>query len=279
MRGHGLFAVANALAHHERPNQACHGGVDVHHGAAGEVKRAGLPDVAGLGIHAVDHLFAGVGVWAHPKPNHVRDWRIAEGEPQGHEGQHGRELHALGKGADDQAGGDTGKRSLVGGKQDFRNDHALAEGGSVGKSAGRVVPDAFHEQPVKAAEKCAAFGKRQAVAIHKPQHHDEREGHHDLHQHRQHVLGAHQPAIKQRQAGHRHHDDQQRADHHPGVIALVGNRRRRCCGCGGCRRCCNCSGRRCSGFGGFGFGSGARGCGGGCGCSGLCHGGSAKQQS
>ncbi len=87
---------------------------------------------------------------------------------------------------------------------------ALAEGGAHREGAGRRVEHALHEQPVEAADEGVALGEGQAVAVDAPQHDDHREGDHHLHQHRQHVLAAHQAAVEQRQAGHGHHDDQQR---------------------------------------------------------------------
>ena len=265
VRRHGFLAVADALANHEGTDQACNGGVDVHHRAAGKVQRAGLPDETGFRVHGIDHVFGAVGVGAHPEPNHVRNRGVAEGEPQHHEGDHGRELHAFGKGTNDQAARDASKGGLEGGKHNLGYDHALAEGGCVGKRAGRVVPDAFHEQPVKAAKEASAFGEGQAVAIDEPQHHNQREGHHHLHQHRQHVLGAHQAAIKQGQAGHRHQDHQQGGDHHPGGIALVRHecrgRWRRCGGSGCCSRCSSrIRGGRCRRLGCFGLRRGGSWC-------------------
>jgi hypothetical protein len=148
--------------------------------------------------------------------------QVAEGEPQHHEQQHGRELDALGEGAHDQCAGDAGERGLEGCEGDLGNHHALAEGGRVGKGARCVVPDALHEQPVKAADEGIAFGERQAVAIDEPQHDDQRERDHDLHQHRQHVLAAHQAAVEQRQAGHGHQDHQQVATIIQAVSPLLG---------------------------------------------------------
>ena len=58
VRRHRLLAVADALADHEGAHQAGDGGVDVHHGAAGEVQRAPLPGQAGLGVHRVDDRLA-----------------------------------------------------------------------------------------------------------------------------------------------------------------------------------------------------------------------------
>jgi hypothetical protein len=48
-----LAAVAGALADHVGTDQAGDRGIDVHHGAAGEVQRALGPQVARLGQHAI----------------------------------------------------------------------------------------------------------------------------------------------------------------------------------------------------------------------------------
>ena len=50
VRRHRFLAVADALADHVGADQAGDAGVDVHHGAAGEVERALLPQPAGLGV-------------------------------------------------------------------------------------------------------------------------------------------------------------------------------------------------------------------------------------
>jgi hypothetical protein len=100
----------------------------------------------------------------------------------------------------------------------FGDDHALAEGG-----ADRVDGDPLEEDLVEHAKEATAFGEGHRVAVDHPEHADQREGHEDLHQHREHVLGAHQAAVEQRQARDRHQDDQRGAGHHPGVVALVGD--------------------------------------------------------
>ena len=241
MRRHGFFAVTDALAQHIGADQTGHSRVDVHDGAAGKVQCARLPDIAGFGVHGVHHFFAGVSVRAHPEPDHVSDRCVAEGEPDHHEQQHGRELHALSESADDQRAGDTGKRGLEGGKNDLGNDHALAESCSVGKCACSVVPDTGHHQAVKTAEEGVALSEGQAVTVDEPQHHDHRERDHDLHQHGQHVFAAHQAAVEQGQAGNGHENDQNGRDHHPAGVTLVGNqnwrgRRGRCSSRGRCGR-------------------------------------------
>ena len=119
VRRHDLLAVADALADQERADQAGDAGIDVHHGAAGEVDRAPLEDQAGVGHDFVElglrgGLGGGVGrgrerlrgrvdrVRAGPVPDHVGDREIDEGHPQRDEQRHRRELHALGERADDQ---------------------------------------------------------------------------------------------------------------------------------------------------------------------------------
>ena len=65
-----------------------------------------------LRVHRVDDVGSGVRVRARPEPDHVRDRQVGEREPQHHEQQHRRELHALGERAEDQAAGDGGERRL-----------------------------------------------------------------------------------------------------------------------------------------------------------------------
>ena len=154
---HGFLAVTDPLADHVSADQTSNSSIDVYNRAACEVQRAGLPDVAGLAIHGINDFFAGVGIWAHPEPHHVCNRCVAESKPDGHEHQHGRELDALGKSTHDQAAGNAGKRGLESSKHDFRNVDAFAEGCSIGKRARRIVPDAFHEQPVEPADKGIAF--------------------------------------------------------------------------------------------------------------------------
>ena len=239
VRSHGFLAVANTLADHEGSDQASNSGVDMHNGTAGKIKCAHLPDITAFGIHGVNHFLAGVDIRAHPEPHHVCNRCVAEGEPQRHEEQHSRELDAFCKRANDQAAGDASKRSLECRKHDFRNHNAFAKRSGIFKRAFHVVPDSTHEQPAKPAEERIAFGKRQAVAVDKPQHNNHRESDHDLHQHGQHVLAADQAAVEQCQTGNGHEDHQQGGDHHPGGIALIWHGR-------GCSSGSRCSGRSCS---------------------------------
>ena len=106
---------------------------------------------------------------------------------------------------------DDGEHELV--------DHEalLGNGGRVGQV--RRQSHAVQEGIVQAADERVARPEGQRVAAHEPQHRDD--GHHGeaLHHGAQHVLLAHQAAVEQRQAGAGHHQHQQRAGQHPGVVA------------------------------------------------------------
>ena len=108
-------------------HQARDTGVDVHHRAAREVERALLEQEAGVDVAAAPASAA----CRHPdppRPDHVRDREVGEGEPEDHEQQHRGELHAFGEGADDQAGRDGGERQLEAEVDKLGDVHALAEG-------------------------------------------------------------------------------------------------------------------------------------------------------
>ena len=89
--------VVLALAEHDRAHQAGNAGIDVHHGAAGEVEH--LTRRPSCRQEAV-----------RPRPN-ARSG-IDEDRPQAHEPQHRREFHALGEGAGDQRRRDDGEGHL-----------------------------------------------------------------------------------------------------------------------------------------------------------------------
>jgi hypothetical protein len=82
----------------------------------------------------------------------------------------------------------------------------------------------LQEQLVEAAEEGVALGEGHAVAIHRPQHADQREHTNTCISTDSMFLAAHQAAVEQRQAGDAHQDDEGRGDHQPGVVALVGHR-------------------------------------------------------
>ena len=127
------------------------------------------------------------------------------------EQQHGAEFHALRERAGDQRRRDDGEHELI--------DHVglLRNGGGV-IGIGRRA-DAVQEQVAQVADERRAFAERQAVADHGPQHGDHRHQDEAVHHGAEHVLAPHQAAVKQRQAGAGHHQDQRGADQHPGVVA------------------------------------------------------------
>ena len=63
-----------------------------------------------------------------PVPNHVRDRRVNEREPQHHERQQCSKAHAFGDCADDQGGRDRRKRHLKAEVGVFRHHHTVRKG-------------------------------------------------------------------------------------------------------------------------------------------------------
>ena len=239
----GFFAVTDALANQISTHKACNTGVDMHHGAACEVERAPLPNLAGCRVQTVHQFRVGVRIRTRPEPHHVCDWDVAEGKPDDGEDEHGREFHALSECAHDQRAGDACESCLKRHEHDLGNDDAFAKRCRVGERASDVIEQAVAKHSGRSAEVGVAFGERKAIAVDQPQHHNQREHHENLHEHRQHVFRTHEATVEQCEARHRHHDDEQRRNHHPGGVAFV-------------RLGCFCS-RRC--------GSGRGGTSGGCG--------------
>ncbi len=120
----------------------------------------------------------------------MSDWDVAKREPDHCEDQHRRELHALGEGANDQRAGDASERGLEGHEDDFRDDNALAERSCHRERAGHVIEQPFAEQSTRTTKEGVALGEGEAVAVDEPEHHDQRERDHHLHQYGQHVLRA-----------------------------------------------------------------------------------------
>ncbi len=232
---HRLLAVADPLAEHECADQRGDAGVDVHHGAAGKIDGTPLEGKTGVVLHGgqcrlgsglgfagrLRDLFGSIadGVRAGPVPDHVRHGEVDEGHPQGNEQHQGGELHALGKTADNQCGGDAGKGHLEADVDKLRNDDAVRERGRH-----RVGCDAHQEGLRQAADEAieGARSKGQAVAVDHPDQYHHADDCEHLHQHRYDVLGAHQTRIEQGEAGDRHQEHQHARNHHPRRIALVG---------------------------------------------------------
>ncbi len=183
VRCHGFFAITDALAHHECTDQACDGGVDVHHRTTREVQRTFLEQPAGGCCCSSGSISIGVGIRTRPEPDHVCNRQVSEGEPQGRKQQHGSELHAFSKSTHNQSHGDGGESGLEGDESKLLDDNALAESGGIGDSAGYRIKDAFQQHTVETADERVARGERQRVTVNRPQHGDQREDAEHLHEH------------------------------------------------------------------------------------------------
>ena len=197
----------------------------MHHGATSEVKRTFLEQEARRGAGRLARSGVGVSVGAGPEPHHVCHREISEGKPDDHEQQHRGEADAFSEGTDDQAAGDCCEGTLEDDVGQFGDDDAFAEGGG-----DAIDGDPFEEEFIECADEGIAFGKGQRVTKRHPQHADQGEGDEDLNEHREHVLGANESAVEQGQPGNRHQDDEGGTDHHPGVVALVGDQGGSCRG-------------------------------------------------
>ena len=193
-----LAAITDALADEVRAHQACDTGIDVHYRTACEIQRAQFEQIATA------------------CPDHVRQRQVAEGEPQHREQQYRGQLGAFGESTDDQRTGDAGEGGLEHDEHVFRQLEAIGE-----RVSQRVHGDPFQEHLVQSADPRVAAGECQAVTVGDPQDDQQRKHRGDLDQYRQHVLGTHQAAVEQGQAGHHHQQHQHGGSQHPGHVALV----------------------------------------------------------
>ena len=74
---------------------------------------------------------------------------------------------------------------------------------------------------IEPAMNLIARGESQAVAVDDPQHGAQTPHDHDLHQHGEHVLGAHHAAVEQREAGNGHEQHEGCRGQHPGGVAGI----------------------------------------------------------
>ena len=224
MGSHRFLAVADTLADHDRANQAGDAGVDVHDRTTGEVEGALLDEPACAGIDFVElglsrSLGSVVGrggkclrgggdvIRSSRCPYPMRDREVDEGHPQEDEHHHGRELHALGEGTDDQRGRDHCEGHLEHHVGEFRDDDAVREGRDIRIRANALQEDLAEPADV-GGEAAARVTERDRIAVDNPHDADQRNDGHYLGQDREHVLGANETAVEQRQAGNRHHQDE-----------------------------------------------------------------------
>jgi hypothetical protein len=158
---------------------------------------------------------------------------VDEGQPQDGEQNDGRELDALGESADDQSRGNGRKGHLEADEDQFGNGRTLGE---AFRHRGGI--DARQEhlgETANEAVESTTIGKGKRVAVGDPQDHGDGGDHQDLHEDRQHVLGAHEATVEQRETGNDHQQNEDGGNQHPGGIALVDSHGRRSGGGSRCR--------------------------------------------
>ncbi|MNI63954.1 hypothetical protein D3C73_1193680 [compost metagenome] len=205
MRSHRGGREAFALAQYQAADQAGDTGVDVHHGAASEVEHAPVPHQRAI-----------------TAPDHVRDRRVNQGEPDAHEHQHCRELHAFGEGTHDQRRGDDGEGHLEGNEDRFREQcgsrrqavrrYAAEERLGEAADEGIEVEHAlFHTGGIEG----------HAVTVNDPENAHQAGDGKALHHHREYVLRTHHTTVVQGQARDGHEQHQRRGSQHPGGVTGV----------------------------------------------------------
>jgi hypothetical protein len=89
------------------------------------------------------------------------------------------------------------------------------------RAAARVRRHPRHEDLAQAADERAAGAEAEAIKPDHPQQRDDAGDGKALHQHRQHVLGAHQSAVEQRESRQRHEQHQRGGAEQPGGVAAI----------------------------------------------------------
>ena len=203
--GIGSFGIADALADHQRADQRGDAGVDVHHRAAGEVDRAEAQKISAAIVASADR---GSG---RPRTR-----------PCARSGSRRRSPRARRTGARAEnlmrsAKAPTMSAGVMQAKVIWKTTKASsgmttpAENVSTTR-AGRHAGEEHLRQAADIAVQRAAVGEGEAVAVDHPDHHHEAGDGEDLHQHREHVLGAHEAAVEQRQAGDGHQQHERGRD-------------------------------------------------------------------
>lgn len=226
MRPEGGLAEALPLAQQNGQHQGGHTGVDVHHGAAGEVD--GCDVGRSLLIDPEDHCSDatfGAGEQA-AAPNHVGQREVHQGHPDAAEHQPGAELHPLGHRTADQRDGDDGERQLEGHPDDGGHGAETAQhvGAHPVDLAGlrQLRQTEQREGVVEDTQNVAlagvAGGEGHRVS---PQHVDDADDTHGAERHHHHVedgLLARQAAVEERQA-RGHEQNQGGRSENPGGVA------------------------------------------------------------
>ena len=196
MRFH-LLAVRGTPADEDRDDERGDARADVDDGAAREVEGAELVEPAVRG------------------PDPVRDGRVDEDRPEDREEDERAEPLALGEGAGDEGRRDRREHQLERREEQERDRRAVERA--------RVLADAHEERVVEAADEAEAAEigpEGEAESDDDPDDTDEGQPEEAVHDRREDVLAADEPAIEQGQAG-KHDHDQRRRRQHPGGVACV----------------------------------------------------------
>ena len=174
-------------------------------GAASEVEYAPVPHQAAVAA-----------------PDHVRDRRVDQGEPDSHEDQHRGELHALGERTDDQRRSDDREGHLEGDEHRLR-EQRCRPGNARRRDTGEERLAHAAEEGVEVDHALFHTGgiERDAVAVDHPQDADQASDGEALHHHRQNIFGADHAAVEQRQAGDGHEQHEGCRGEHPGSVAGI----------------------------------------------------------
>ncbi len=202
VRLHRHLGVTLALADDQCCDQAGDAGIDVHHGAAGEVEDVPIPEQRAIA-----------------RPRHVADRQVDDREPDRGEQHHRPEAHAFGKGSDDQRRRDDGEGELEQHEDQGRNrpGHALRRNARQADMS-EATDEGAHRHH---AGLHAGRVEGQTVAVDDPQDRHQGGDPKAGHQHREHVLGPHQAPVEQGQAGQSHEQHQSAGHDHPGGVAGI----------------------------------------------------------
>jgi len=207
-----------ALAQDDAQDQTGPTGGHMHDRPAGEVKtvdrRVRVPAAVHHPVDAPDHVTLGV---------------VHQQNPQRHEHEDGRELHAFRNGTHDERRSDDGKHQLEHGIDVFRHpvrvarirrgSNALEHPANAGIAHDAFNPVVGHAQR---AGRCAIAAKDHPVTANHPQDRRQTGDQETLGEHREHVLLADKTAVEQCQTGQRHKQYQRRAGQQPGIMTGAG---------------------------------------------------------
>ncbi len=192
---HRLMAVPAPLSEHDAGHERADPRGDVHDRAAREVERAPL---------RADPAAA---------PHPVAEWRVDERAPEEHEDHVGLELDPLRDRAADERRRDDREHELEHHERVVRDRR---------RESVRLVGHSVQAQPRERAEEplhVRSEGDR--VAVEHPRDRDQGRQEEAVHEGRQHVLPADEPAVEERETWYGHHEHERGRGEHPRGVAGV----------------------------------------------------------